>query len=196
MRSLKEEEMSKYIKILGIAVFFILALFSSGFAEEESFTITTYYPSPYGVYNELQLYPHSPPTSPCDDAHKGTMYYTGTGAEVYICDGYNWQPLGGGGGGGKVVIGDVEIIAVSGNCPSGYTRIAGKWQSQSREVTTDWPNRVRCSCTSPSGWQTGADVPHCTFGICYDRDEGRNYCCDNRKCYSTIIKSVCIGDVQ
>jgi len=53
MRSLKEAEMSKYIKILGIAIFFILALFSSGFAEEESFTITTYYPSPYGSYNEL-----------------------------------------------------------------------------------------------------------------------------------------------
>ena len=119
--------MSKYIKILGIAVFFILALFSSGFAEEktqESLTITTYYPSPYGVYNELQLYPHSPPTSPCDDAHKGTMYYTGTGAEVYICDGTNWQPIRGHGVPSRysecqVIGGTQENL----DCPPGFDTI-------------------------------------------------------------------------
>jgi len=46
--------MFKPIHIIGIAVFFILSLFSLGFCEE-SFTITTYYPSPYGSYNELYV---------------------------------------------------------------------------------------------------------------------------------------------
>ncbi len=45
--------MSKYINIIGIATFFILGLFSLGFCEE-SMTITTYYPSPYGSYRELR----------------------------------------------------------------------------------------------------------------------------------------------
>ena len=40
--------MSKLINIIGIAMFFILSLFSLGFCEE--MTITTYYPSPYGSY--------------------------------------------------------------------------------------------------------------------------------------------------
>ena len=44
--------MPKHITIVGIAVFFTFALFSLGFCEE-SMTITTYYPSPYGSYNEL-----------------------------------------------------------------------------------------------------------------------------------------------
>lgn len=45
--------MFKTINIIGIAIFFILGLFSLGFSEE-SITITTYYPSPYGSYNELR----------------------------------------------------------------------------------------------------------------------------------------------
>ncbi|MDP2937779.1 MAG: tail fiber domain-containing protein, partial [Candidatus Omnitrophota bacterium] len=36
----------------GIVVFFIFVLFSLSFAEE-TLTITTYYPSPYGSYNQL-----------------------------------------------------------------------------------------------------------------------------------------------
>lgn len=41
--------MSKLINIIGIAMFFILSLFSFVFSQE-SMTITTYYPSPYGSY--------------------------------------------------------------------------------------------------------------------------------------------------
>jgi hypothetical protein len=39
------------VMVLGIILCFSVALC---FAQEESFTITTYYPSPYGSYNELQ----------------------------------------------------------------------------------------------------------------------------------------------
>jgi len=48
--------MFTYIKTIGITVFFLLGLFSFAFCEEETFTITTYYPSPYGSYNELTSY--------------------------------------------------------------------------------------------------------------------------------------------
>ncbi|MDP3041141.1 MAG: hypothetical protein Q8N62_00185 [Candidatus Omnitrophota bacterium] len=62
----------------------------------EDITITTYYPSPYGVYNELQLYAHSPAVTTCDDAHKGTMYYNSVDNQVYVCKGttLGWQALG------------------------------------------------------------------------------------------------------
>lgn len=43
--------MRKDTIIMGMILFFTLALFSLGFCED--ITITTYYPSPYGSYNEL-----------------------------------------------------------------------------------------------------------------------------------------------
>ena len=95
--------MSKYINILGIAIFFIFVLFSSVFAEEESFTITTYYPSPYGVYKNLRLYPYSvSANSDCTATNKeGDMAYSLDDHQPLYCDGYNWQPLGGGEGVGR-----------------------------------------------------------------------------------------------
>ncbi|MDP3732815.1 MAG: tail fiber domain-containing protein [Candidatus Omnitrophota bacterium] len=45
--------MRKNITVIRITLFFTFALFSLAFSQEESFTITTYYPSPYGSYNEL-----------------------------------------------------------------------------------------------------------------------------------------------
>ncbi len=47
--------MLKHINIIGITVFLMLGLFSLGFSEE-TLTITTYYPSPYGSYRELTSY--------------------------------------------------------------------------------------------------------------------------------------------
>jgi len=43
-------------KIIFLASALILALTFFLYAEEESYTITTYYPSPYGSYNELTTY--------------------------------------------------------------------------------------------------------------------------------------------
>ena len=48
-------KMHRKINIIGITLFFTLALFSFVFSEE-SMTITTYYPSPYGSYRELTSY--------------------------------------------------------------------------------------------------------------------------------------------
>ena len=46
--------MAKYFSIIGMSVFFIFALLPLSFSEQ--LTITTYYPSPVGVYNDLQAY--------------------------------------------------------------------------------------------------------------------------------------------
>ncbi len=51
--------MQTYLKISVITLFFILGVVSLAFCAEdegETFTITTYYPSPYGSYNELTTY--------------------------------------------------------------------------------------------------------------------------------------------
>lgn len=45
--------MAKLFTITGIAICVIFGLFCFSFAQE-SLTITTYYPSPYGSYNELR----------------------------------------------------------------------------------------------------------------------------------------------
>ena len=44
--------MQKFLKIIGVTLFSAVSIFSLAFSEE-TFTITTYYPSPYGSYNEL-----------------------------------------------------------------------------------------------------------------------------------------------
>lgn len=49
--------MSRYIKLSGIILFFVLVLSSSGFSQTqtEQLIITTYYPSPYGSYRQLRV---------------------------------------------------------------------------------------------------------------------------------------------
>jgi len=68
------------------------------FAEEETITITTYYPSPFGVYKCLRLAPYSNcgknpgPCGDCDNNSKGTMCYNGDEGLLYICnDPEGWQ---------------------------------------------------------------------------------------------------------
>jgi len=72
--------------IMGILLFFVLVLFFPAFADEETFTITTYYPSPYGSYNELQLYPHTPATTACNSSqNEGFMYYDSVEHAMKVC---------------------------------------------------------------------------------------------------------------
>lgn len=43
------------MKKIGLIIFGVLVLFSSAYAREEELTITTYYPSPYGSYQQLYV---------------------------------------------------------------------------------------------------------------------------------------------
>lgn len=47
--------MNKILNVIAVTSFFILSLISLGFSED-TLTITTYYPSPYGSYRQLQAY--------------------------------------------------------------------------------------------------------------------------------------------
>ena len=86
------------ITVFVSVILFFLTSFS--LAQQDQITNHTYYPSPSGVYNTLRLYPTDgiEPTSNC--ANQGEMYYDLSDSQAYVCDGTNWQPLGGWGSGG------------------------------------------------------------------------------------------------
>ncbi|MFZ5801459.1 MAG: hypothetical protein ACOY3D_08840, partial [Candidatus Omnitrophota bacterium] len=81
-------------KSLSLTLFLLLLM--SSFVLAEEMTITTYYPAPYGSYNELQLYPHSPPVVPCDAEHAGVMFVDSSDDNTLkVCDGSgNWEAAG------------------------------------------------------------------------------------------------------
>lgn len=78
-----------------ISIFILSAVCAYG--AEESITLTTYYPSPYGVYSEMRLYPKDDPTTPCQE---GLMYYDQSEHRLMVCGqdaggGPIWQPVSG-----------------------------------------------------------------------------------------------------
>jgi hypothetical protein len=85
--------------VFAVMILFLgITLCSAQEPQEESITITTYYPSPYGVYRTMRLSPSSRP----DSCQEGELYYDdGTGsydAGLYWCDDTPaWQAFGGGG---------------------------------------------------------------------------------------------------
>ncbi len=73
----------------------ILVVINCGILFAEEITITTYYPSPYGSYNELQLFPHNPAVAACPGS-TGTIYYDSIANQLFFCNGTAWTLLGGG----------------------------------------------------------------------------------------------------
>jgi hypothetical protein len=110
--------MPKTLKSIGILAFFVFALSSLSFAQqvpEERITISTYYPSPYGSYNELAtntlLYGtlDSPPFE-CTPQREGATYYNSIDKLIYVCNGSEWVSLSGTGGTGEELwIGGVTL---------------------------------------------------------------------------------------
>ncbi|MBM3248566.1 MAG: hypothetical protein FJZ10_04000 [Candidatus Omnitrophica bacterium] len=68
---------------------------------QETVTITTYYPAPYGVYQQMRLFPVNGNAFTCDATHRGEMYYhddtAPRAAGLYYCNGTSWMAAGGGG---------------------------------------------------------------------------------------------------
>jgi len=81
-------------KIIFAFLLIILALVTTCLAQD-SLTITTYYPSPYGSYSELQLSPHTPPVATCNANARGTLYYDSGDNNLKICNGSSWINVGG-----------------------------------------------------------------------------------------------------
>ena len=53
--------------------------------QQEQLTVTTFYPSADGVYEELRLYPASDPDPACDAENKGLMYYDDEDNDFKFC---------------------------------------------------------------------------------------------------------------
>ena len=136
------------MKKLKLSVIFIFGLFSLCFADE-SITVTTYYPSPYGEYNELgtnrlavgdtnndgTLDAADQPNRDGDIRLKaqtgnpsswpagtiGQIAYSRTNDSLYHYNGSAWVASGGGGGG--------CYVSYSGSCLAGFTDkgSAGFW---------------------------------------------------------------------
>ena len=86
--------MSQPLKIIGIIVFSILILSSLSFAQQtEQLTITTYYPSPYGVYNTLRLFPRSDVHTGDGCTNAGELAYSQPDNVLLVCDGVTWQKI-------------------------------------------------------------------------------------------------------
>jgi hypothetical protein len=84
------------MKILSAAIIFLFSI-SPAFAQfgNETLTITTYYPSPHGVYGVLTMYPRD--TVP-DNPQQGDMYFNSVNNTllIYVNKTVEWQPAGGG----------------------------------------------------------------------------------------------------
>jgi len=112
----------------------LLSIVSVCFAQgdSEQLTITTYYPSPYGVYKTLRLFPQELASGdPCTNA--GEMAYSNSANpnQVLVCNGSTWNPLG---GTGQVTIKEITSPVYtchgwycaagdanySASCPDGY----------------------------------------------------------------------------
>jgi hypothetical protein len=86
---------------LPVCLLFILLSATSACAaakSEETVTITTYYPSPYGVYNVIRLHPDTKAEGA--ECKTGELYYENTGTAtrptgLYFCnDSERWERLG------------------------------------------------------------------------------------------------------
>jgi hypothetical protein len=109
------------------SLFFILMFLlpASCFAQtnsSESITITTYYPSPAGVYRSVRLYPTDEPT---DNIGAGVMYYNRTENVIKFYNGSTWSNVAGGDGGGylaqQTMSGDIYFSNASSNVGIGTT---------------------------------------------------------------------------
>lgn len=108
--------MHKIIKISFASLIIFLFIFPL-FAEEESFTITTYYPSPYGSYNQLEVY-RSVTYKPVDketlsDPREGELVYDINKESLYFYNGSKWMITG-------IPSGMIAMFDTS--CPEGWTR--------------------------------------------------------------------------
>ena len=144
------------MKKLKFLIIFILGSFSLSFADE-NITITTYYPSPYGVYNELTTTSNAylattegnvgiGTTSPQSLSDSGPMLHvlgSGTkGGEVMVSNSDNSRFVGV--FSGSTMYGGQPTIAY----PSSYPLLIGTWNNINGNV---WSEKVRIDTTGNVG---------------------------------------------
>ena len=85
----------------GLLLIFCFVIIPAAILADENFTITTYYPSPFGSYNELSTNyldygtaPSSVPVLGNFCSKQGQTAYNSTDKKVYLCDGSKWVSMG------------------------------------------------------------------------------------------------------
>ena len=118
-----QKDKSFCLVILGLCVLSGFLMATSCLAEEESITITTYYPSPYGSYNQLEVHrsvtykplPDSDVVNDrLSDPQIGELVYTD--ADKFYHYNGSWVAQAGGGGGGY-------FLQCGSTCPDGTQRV-------------------------------------------------------------------------
>jgi len=86
--------MKKIIPVFVFVMSFSFLTYCFAQYGNETITITTYYPSPYGVYKNLEMYPSDEPTV---GVKPGVMYFNKDNNTllIYVNDTAQWQPAGG-----------------------------------------------------------------------------------------------------
>ena len=85
--------MTKFIRGMLLGVFLICVMLKQSFAQEQ-LVVTSYYPSPMGVYSEIRLVPKSSTSVPCNGTYTGLMYYDSTAQQFGVCTDFGggvWQ---------------------------------------------------------------------------------------------------------
>ena len=159
-----------------ISILLVLALLSVGIVySQEKITITTYYPSPEGVYKSMILHPHDDfdPSGSCSD---GAMYYDDSEDRGYICEGGSWQVLG-----GLRYLGTVSVHSettwtsdrtrtVNGPAGTIYMFLTRKraggifcWKSDARVRNQGTPSVYGEAVASGGGWSCKVDADFACF---------------------------------
>jgi hypothetical protein len=94
--------------VFSVLILSIAGVCSAQSDQSESLTISTYYPSPYGVYKTLRLYPSDPPLAGSPAIQPGTMYFNRLEQKLYIYNGSlsDWEKIGSNSSGGSALIVD------------------------------------------------------------------------------------------
>ena len=158
-----------YSRFLRYFLFFMAFFYVYALAADENITITTFYPSPRGVYKEIRLYPQDSEPSACTSANDGSIYYNNVDNKIYNCKEtapatYEWKPFGSG-----------KVYVKGGlSCVTGDTLLAHASDSQTCRGGSIGCGTSNCngsSCTTaghgwdfvnpPSSITCGYSVPVC-----------------------------------
>lgn len=106
----------RFVKLFFISLLASLGLLLTYCNAAEEITITTYYPSPYGVYKNLRLYPNDDSTPGGVCTNNGEMYFDGSEQTLYLCSSGIWKKND------AIPIPSGMIAMFDAACPSGWTR--------------------------------------------------------------------------
>jgi len=174
-----------------ILCIFMLSVIVSCFAQtiNETITITTYYPSPYGVYRNLQLFPSDEPPADSPALQPGVMYFNKTEEKLFIYKNSTagWVPVGGEASAGDALVNSahsqLDCTNAGGNvtdtdvglkqcqfnaavCPSGWARYKAYSTLGSATCNACASSCCGSGCTvGPRGWMDLSGSPQCTCRV-------------------------------